>query len=500
MRSLAEHCMDLLATEPAREAIQFEDRWFSWGELRELASELWAAFAASGIGQDAPVTLVSRNLPSVLAALIAVLAEGRTVRMVYAFQSPAAIARSIERLDSPAVVMAPQDFTPEVREVLAARGMAGIVLDGMSAQPLAGFEHGAPRARRPEDEPCVEVLTSGTTGPPKPFPLPYRVIEEFVASQGPASASADAASEPPPLLTFPIGNIAGVFFAATSILQGKRTILLDRFTVEDWRRYVVTWRPAVISAPTAAMNPILDAKIPGEDLASIKYLISGAAPLDPAVQRAFEARYGIPILLSYGATEFGGPVTTMTPELHAQFGGDKLGSVGRPLPGVKLRVLDPDTGRELGAGQEGVVEVVSPRIGPDWIRTSDLGVIDDDGFFWHRGRADGAIIRGGFKVLPETIEKALLLHPAVSAAAVVGVADPRLQQAPAAAIQLKPGAPAPTLEALERHLREHLLATHIPVHWKFVEALPVNRAFKIDRLGLKAMFEGEQTEARTKEG
>jgi acyl-coenzyme A synthetase/AMP-(fatty) acid ligase len=491
MISLSEHCMDLLAIEPTREAIQFEGRWRSWGEMRRLATELWAALAASGIGKDAPVTLVARNLPSALAAVLALLAEGHTIRMVYAFQSPAAIAGSIERLDSPAVVMAGEDCTPEVREALAARRMAGIVLGEMSARPLAGFERGAARETSTEREACVEVLTSGTTGPPKQFPLPQRVISEFIESQGPTEAGDDG-SEPPLLLTFPIGNIAGVFFAATSILRGKRTILLDRFTIEAWRDYLVTWRPAVIGAPTAALNMILDAGIPREDLSSLKYLITGAAPLDPAVQCAFEARYGVPILLSYGATEFGGPVTTMTPELHAQYGGDKLGSVGRPLPGVKLRVLDPDTGRELGPGEEGLVEVVSPRIGPEWIRTSDLGVIDEDDFFWHRGRADGAIIRGGFKVLPETIERALLQHPAVSAAAVVGVADQRLQQAPAAAIQLKPDVPAPTIEELAQHVRRLVLATHVPVHWKFVEALPVNRAFKIDRLGLKLMFEGGQ--------
>jgi acyl-coenzyme A synthetase/AMP-(fatty) acid ligase len=491
MMSLSRRCMDLLGADPAREAVQFEGRWYDWGDMRRVAGELWRALAASGVGPHAPVTLVARNRPSALAAVLALLAEGRTIRMVYAFQSPAAIARSIAQLGSPAVILGPEDRQPEICEVLAAGRMAAIVLGDMSAQPLAGFEHGvAHETKRPEDEACVEVLTSGTTGPPKPFPLPQRVIAEFIESQGPDGGGDGDAS--PLLLTFPIGNIAGIFFAATSILRGRRTVLLDRFSVQAWRDHLVAYRPAVIGAPTAAINMILDAQIPREDLASLKYLITGAAPLDPAVHRAFEARYGVPILLSYGATEFGGPVTTMTPELHARYGGEKLGSVGRPLPGVKLRVLDPDTGQELDPGQEGLVEVVSPRIGPEWIRTSDIGVVDEDGFFWHRGRADGAILRGGFKVLPETIERALLQHPAVSAAAVVGVADARLQQAPAAAIQLKPGVAPPTIEQLERHVREHVLATHVPVHWKFVEALPVNRAFKVDRLGLKLMFEGGQ--------
>src|SRR5207249_7880502 len=133
------------------------------------------------------------------------------------------------------------------------------------------------------------------------------------------------------------------------------------------------------------------------------------------------------------------------------WGRKKLGSVGRPLPGAQLRVIDPETGAVLPPGQEGLLEVVSPRMGPEWLRTSDLAILDEDGFLYHRGRADGAIMRGGFKVLPEVIEKALLRHEAVAAAAVVGIPDPRVGQAPAAAVQLKPGAAKPSTAELEKH-------------------------------------------------
>jgi acyl-coenzyme A synthetase/AMP-(fatty) acid ligase len=208
------------------------------------------------------------------------------------------------------------------------------------------------------------------------------------------------------------------------------------------------------------------------------------------VQAAFEARYNIPILLSYGATEFGGRVAAMTASLHAEWGKKKLGSVGRPVPGAQLRVIDPESGAILPAGQEGLLEVVSPQMGPEWIRTTDLVVIDEDGFVFHRARADGAIVRGGFKVLPETIERALLQHAAISAVSVVGVPDRRLGQTPAAALQLKPGSHEPSISELEAHLRQHVLATHIPVHWRFVEDLPKNASMKIDRLGVRALFEG----------
>jgi acyl-coenzyme A synthetase/AMP-(fatty) acid ligase len=133
--------------------------------------------------------------------------------------------------------------------------------------------------------------------------------------------------------------------------------------------------------------------------------------------------------------------------------------------------------------------VISPRIGPDWIRTSDIAMIDADGFLFHRGRADGAIMRGGFKLLPETIERALLLHDSISAAAVVGLADKRLGQVPAAAIQLKRGVEQPATAELEAHLRGHVTAPHIPVVWRFVAALPTTPSLKIDRPAVRRLFE-----------
>jgi acyl-coenzyme A synthetase/AMP-(fatty) acid ligase len=178
----------------------------------------------------------------------------------------------------------------------------------------------------------------------------------------------------------------------------------------------------------------------------------------------------------------------MTPEMHAGFGEKKLGSVGKPFGGAQLRVVHPETGAEQPPGQEGLIEVISPKMGPDWIHTSDLGVIDEDGFIFLRGRADGAIMRGGFKLLPETIEQALLGHAAISAAAVVGIPDRRLGQVPAAAIQLKPGVSPPAVAELEAHLRELVLATHIPVRWKFLGELPKTVSMKVDRPALVQLF------------
>jgi acyl-coenzyme A synthetase/AMP-(fatty) acid ligase len=104
-------------------------------------------------------------------------------------------------------------------------------------------------------------------------------------------------------------------------------------------------------------------------------------------------------------------------------------------------------------------------------------------------------MRGGFKILPETIERALLLHDAISAVAVLGLSDQRLGQVPAAAIQLKPGVERPEVAELEAHLRRHVYATHIPVAWRIVEELPRTPSLKIDRPAVRRLFETEANES-----
>jgi long-chain acyl-CoA synthetase len=495
MMGLAQHCARALAREETQPAIEFEGRWLNWGDMRRVADQLHALLVACGAGPNAAVAFVPRNRPSALAALLGLVAAGRTIKMIYAFQSGAGIARDIQRLTPTVVVAAAGDYSPELLAVLRSLDVAAIGLTEMSAAAVRGLS----RIRRPPDRqapaaPQIEILTSGTTGPPKQFAIDFDVIARHYVNTSSSAASTDGESKPPPtLLFFPVSNISGVYTTLPALLNGHRAVLLERFTVAGWHDYVLRYRPTASGLPPAGVQMVLDAGIPKADLASIRTLGTGAAPLDPTVQRAFEARYGIPILLSYGATEFVGPVTAMTAALHAQWGETKFGSVGRALPGSQLRVVDPRTGAVLACGQEGLLEVISPRVGPDWIRTSDIAMIDDDGFLFHRGRADGAIMRGGFKLLPETIERALLLHPAVSAAAVIGVADRRLGQVPAAAVQLKPGIAPPSEADLEAHLRRHIPATHIPVRWRIVDQLPRTPSFKVDRPGLCSLFHAPHT-------
>src|SRR5262249_50928335 len=148
-------------------------------------------------------------------------------------------------------------------------------------------------------------------------------------------------------------------------------------------------------------------------------------------------------------------------------------------PGTDLRVVDPDTGAELPPGERGLLEARVPLMSPDWIRTTDLVTIDEDGFVFHHARADGAISRGGFKILPEVVAAALPDYPGVSDAAVVGLPDGRLGEVPAAAVELRPGTAVPSEEAIIAHLRARLTSVQIPVRVLVVDALPRTPSMKV---------------------
>ena len=343
MTTLDQQCRNALNRPPKTQAIEFEGHWYSWGDLRCVGEEVGRLLAEAGVREAQPVAFVPRNRPSAIAAELGMIAGRYTIRMIYAFQAAAGIARDVGNAAAAAVVGGEDDFTPELLAVVAEQGLAAIALGKNEARVVAGAARSTAKlADVAQAEPQIQVHTSGTTGAPKNVGFSYETIERYIVGQNLTSAVVTADdNSPPQLMTFPLGNISGIYSTLPTLLLGRRGLLLDRFTLDGWRDYVRRYQPAMPMLPPAAVSMVLDANIPKEELACIRMIMTGAAPLDPTVQRAFEERYGVPILLSYGATEFGGPVTLMTPADHDAFKGSKLGTVGRPYAGAKLRAITP---------------------------------------------------------------------------------------------------------------------------------------------------------------
>jgi len=334
---------------------------------------------------------------------------------------------------------------------------------------------------------ALKILTSGTTGPPKRQAIGFHVLERTVFSV--TAGENGGVDAPPEFAYWQFGGI-GVCQLIAGLYHRRPIAMMERFTVEGWVDAVQRHRIARAGVQPAVIRMLLDADVPREHLESLEFLISASGPLDSDTRDEFEQRYRIPIRLAYGATEFAGSLCAWTPEMVARFGDSKRDSVGRALPDVELRIVDPDTGAELPAGTRGLLEAKVAPIGPDWIRTTDLASIDDDGFVMLHGRADGAINRGGFKVLPETVRAVLISHPGVRDACVVGVPDARLGQVPFAAIEPARGAPAPTAEELADLVRGALPVYNVPVGFAIVDALPRNPALKVSLPAVAALYCG----------
>ena len=199
----------------------------------------------------------------------------------------------------------------------------------------------------------------------------------------------------------------------------------------------------------------------------------------------------MPVLTTYGATEFAGAVVGWTIDDHRVFGRSRLGASGRAHPGVELRTVDALTGAELPVGETGVLEVRTAQASADpsaWVRTTDVAVIDADGFLWIKGRVDDVIVRGGFKVHPAKVVAALEEHPEVREAAVVGVADERLGELPVAAVIPRHGRDALDVEELADFVRSRLAAYEVPGRIIVVDELPMTPSMKVNRPALRALF------------
>jgi acyl-CoA synthetase (AMP-forming)/AMP-acid ligase II len=472
--------------------LECDGSWASWGAVRSLTERIDRELTAAGCRTAGRVAVVLSNRMESVAALIAIFRGGRTLVTISPLQPPDRLTADLAASDvayvlAPSALWSDEVFDRAVTEL----GATGWSLDDGD---LAIRARGTKEAVSGDPAVAIEMLTSGTTGAPKRIPLTRAQLEASLASALQHNDRADAKTKAPlsgtvGLVTLPIVHIGGLWSLLQSLVAARPIAMLDRFTVPGWHAVVKQYRPAVAGLPPAAMRSVLDSDIPRDDLASIRAINAGTAAVDPALVDEFFERYGIPILVVYGATEFSGAVAGWTvKDFHAQWM-DKKGSVGRAFPGVQLQIVGED-GAVLSVNERGRLQVATLQAGGagDWITTSDLAHLDEDGFLYIDGRADDVIVRGGFKVSPETVVRALRAHPAVADAAVAPVPDQRLGQIPVAAVELRPGV-ATDGDALREHCRGTLTPYEVPARIFVVDELPRGAALKVDRGRLLAMLD-----------
>jgi fatty-acyl-CoA synthase len=351
------------------------------------------------------------------------------------------------------------------------------------------------------DEIALLLVTSGTTGEPKAAVLRHKHLASYVfATVEFMGADEDEAA----LVSVPPYHVAGTSAVLTSVYAGRRVVYLSAFTPEAWvtaaRDEQVT-QAMVVPTMLGRILDVLDRQ--GERLPHLGHLSYGGGRMPvPVIERALSLLPHVEFVNAYGLTETSSTISVLGAEDHrlAVASDDpalraRLGSVGRPLPSLEVEIRD-EAGMAMPPGDLGEVWVRGEQVAgeylgrPDqteggWFPTRDSGFLDKDGYLYLAGRLDDVIVRGAENLSPGEIEDALVAHPAVNDAAVVGIPHTEWGEMVVAAVV--PAEGSGTTEAeLQGWVRSHLRSSKTPEHISFREALPYTDTGKLLRRVLKA--------------
>ncbi|MFN8037418.1 MAG: fatty acid--CoA ligase family protein [Acidimicrobiia bacterium] len=494
-----------------------EGAWSTRADVRTQARAVAGTLGEIGVRAGEIVVSLRSSLPAAVAAMFGVWGAGAALAPLNPRLTATELAAALALL-RPRAVVADPTLDPAHRAAVRSAGCA-LVVDGAVRARLApaSADPTGPVALDPVQlDPGIALVltTSGTTGPPKPVMLRHASVlgglDAVLGTIGGGSRSSTPPRAPRPnLVTFALNFWSGIYSVCFALRVGAPIVLLPRFDARDLARLVREFDITSCVLAPAMLAALLDAS-DLTDLAPLKLVRNGTAPLSPVLARRFHERFGIPVLNGYGQTELGGEVVGWSAGDVRDFGDRKLGAVGRPHPNVEVRIVGDD-GAAVPAGEVGEICVRTrsamagyldgsgdtTRFTDDGLlRTGDLGRFDDDGFLWLEGRRTDVINRSGLKVFPGEVEEALRAHPDVADVAVAGVPDDRVGEVPWAFVVGRNPSPAdglarPPTEALAQELdafaRERLVAYKVPARFVFVDVLPRNDIGKVLRHELQAM-------------
>jgi fatty-acyl-CoA synthase len=392
--------------------------------------------------------------------------------------------------DLPTILTSVRDRLPRLRETISLRDLDAFLVTGSDATVLPDVD---------PDSPAQVLYTSGTTGRPKGAVLTHRGLTNNarLACAAMGMRTGDVSLNPMPLF-----HIAGCGLLALGLVQHDATaVVVPYFDPGLVLELAEAYASAVIGGVPTMLQAVLGHPALGKrDLSSLRFGICGGASVPPALVEAFEAALGIPLLITYAQTETCCSITAVRPDDSPT---DRAETVGRPLPQAEVRICGLGHEETVPNGTIGEIcvrgyLVMDGYLGdaaatsaaitsPGWLRTGDLGSMDERGYLRIAGRVKEMIIRGGENIYPREIEDVLVGHPAVAEAAVVPVASPFWGEEVGAVIR-GAGQVRPTPEELADFCRQRLAAFKVPAHWQVVDSLPCTATGKVRKDVLSARF------------
>jgi o-succinylbenzoate---CoA ligase len=465
---------------PDAEALVFAGRTWTYRALDTEVGRWVAALQTRGIGAGDRVALLSTNHPACAFLFFALGRLGALLAPLNARLTPAELAPLVE------------DVSPRLK--LAHSSLADRLAGAEALEAWADAMEAPSPTCEPLDEstPRVVLFTSGTTGLPKGAVL---TEGNFRASARCSAANLGAHPSPRWLGTLPLFHVGGLAMLTRCAYDGGCLLLHDRFDAEAVNRAIDTEGVTHASFVATTLERVLDARGDRPMPEPFRLALIGGGPVPaPLLERARAAR--LLALQTYGLTEACSQVTTERP---AEADGR---TAGPALPGLEVRITGPD-GEVLGPGREGDVEVRGPTVmagylnRPEatrealrdgWLRTRDMGELDERGRLTVLSRRTDLIVRGGENLYPVELETVIAAHPAVQEVAVVGVADARWGEVPVAFVVPRPGQVLPG--DLDAWCRRSLAGFKVPARFLALDALPRNAMGKVERTVLRQRSKG----------
>jgi long-chain acyl-CoA synthetase len=483
-------------------AVISRGRTTTYGDLRRQVAGLRGGLTSLGLEPGDRVGIVAANNWYFVISYLAVLGAGFVAVPMNPTSPAPEIERELAAIGARAVMAGPKAKAivgavdrarlPALEHVIASEGgdITGALLldDLLAVDPV-------PVVHRGEDDLAVLMFTSGTAGAPKAAMLTHgnllANLEQCQAHPGRQQGADDVVFGVLPLFhIFGLNVVLGLTFVA-----GARVLLVERFDPQSALESVRDHGVTVISgAPTMWSAWASLSGAPADAFTTVRLASSGAAKLDPEVQQAVRRRFGLDLHEGYGLTE-ASPVVSSGTGLDAP-----EGSIGVPLPGLRVRLVDP-TGDDALVGDPGEVWVQGPNVfagywedpeatdraltSDGWLRTGDVAVVDDDGFLFLVDRVKDLIIVSGFNVFPAEVEDVLTAHPAVAHAAVIGVPHPHSGEAVKAYVVTNDGVSVEE-DDLIQHCEAHLARYKCPQKVMFVDEIPQSATGKVLRKELRA--------------
>jgi acyl-CoA synthetase (AMP-forming)/AMP-acid ligase II len=503
---------------PNHVALQAHDRTLTYAELELRSTKFGHGLLGLGVTAGSRVAYFGKNSARYFECLVG-CAKVRAVMIPLNWRLAPTELAQILRDSAAGVIVLQAEYADAWRSIQDELPLKCVVLvqDGamMGGEDYESWLESQSADALPdeveESDPILQLYTSGTTGNPKGVVLSQRAIlyvralPEAVLPAWNRWTSSDVA-----LVAMPVFHIGGTASGLHALCMGAKAVVVEQFGAESAVQLITRERITRMFMVPSAMKTIVDRPDVGSlDFSSLKIISYGASPIDADLLRAALSVFGCGFVQNYGLTETAGVVVCLDPEDHASGDPERLRSAGRPLPGVEVRVRLAD-GADAAPHQAGEILIRSPsnmseywgqpdataqcRTEGGWLRTGDVGYMDDNGYLFVVDRLKDMIITGGENVYPAEVEKVLVGHPDVEEAAVIGLPDSRWGEAVTAIIVAKPGS-APTAQELMRFARTRLGAYKIPKQIEFATKLPKNSNGKILKKDLRELYAKRTSES-----